>query len=67
MSDTRINCFSCSARGPQCADCVMSLLLASDESAPAAPARGAVLALDELRALRSLAAESLVPPLRWAG
>jgi len=53
---TRIDCDTCLARGPACADCVVTVLLGPPPE----------LSFDdeECRALDALAAGGLVPPLR---
>jgi hypothetical protein len=51
-----IDCDRCTARGPACPDCVVSVLLG-----PPPPLR---LDPDELSALDTLAEAGLVPPLR---
>jgi hypothetical protein len=52
-----IDCDSCSGRGTRCGDCVISVLLHQ-------PPEPVELDGDERRALDSLAAAGLVPPLR---
>lgn len=51
-----VDCDHCTARGPACADCVVTVLLG-----PPPPRR---LDPDELSALDTLAEAGLVPPLR---
>jgi hypothetical protein len=55
-----IDCDACTARGPGCSDCVVSVLLG------APPAAEGALELDgaERAALAVLAGSGLVPPLR---
>jgi hypothetical protein len=56
-----IDCDHCEVRNIACDDCVVSVLLA----APPAPDTGDIeWGEDESGALRALAAEGLVPPLR---
>jgi hypothetical protein len=57
-----IDCDACTARGPACADCVVTVLL---RAAPPAPT-GAGVELDqaEQAAIAVLAGSGLVPPLR---
>ena len=52
-----IDCESCQARGPACADCVVSVLLG-------APPEGVEIDETERAALDALAAGGLVPRLR---
>lgn len=52
-----IDCDGCSARGPACGDCVVTVLLG-------APPDGVQLDETERRALAALADGGLVPPLR---
>lgn len=52
-----IDCDACQARGPACADCVVSVLLG-------VPADGAELDGPEQDAIGVLAEAGLVPPLR---
>lgn len=57
MENLRIDCGSCRARGPACADCMMTALLG--------PVEGAVeFDADEVSALRQMTASGLLPPLR---
>jgi hypothetical protein len=53
---TRIDCDTCLVRGPACHDCVVTVLLG--------PPPELAFADDECRALDTLAAGGLVPPLR---
>jgi hypothetical protein len=53
---TRIDCDTCLVRGHACHDCVVTVLLG--------PPPELTLADDECRALDTLAAGGLVPPLR---
>ena len=53
---TRIDCDTCLVRGQACHDCVVTVLLG--------PPPELTLADDECRALDTLAAGGLVPPLR---
>ncbi len=53
---TRIDCDSCLVRGPACHDCVVTVLLG--------PPPELTFDDDERRALATLAAGGLVPPLR---
>lgn len=58
MDTLHVDCDSCAARGPACADCVISVLLG-------VPTGGVVdLDADEQHALTALAGSGLVPPLR---
>lgn len=61
METMLVDCVGCTARGPGCSDCVVSVLLG-------APGQGAAeiaeLADDERSALEAMAAGGLVPPLR---
>ena len=52
-----IDCEGCTARGPACGDCVVTVLLG-------APPDGVHLDETERRALAALADGGLVPPLR---
>jgi hypothetical protein len=52
-----IDCFSCEARGKQCGDCLVTVLLN-------APRREFEIDDDELRAFGALAEMGMVPPLR---
>jgi hypothetical protein len=52
-----IDCDSCEARGPACAECVVSVLLG-------APPGGVEIDDTERQALDALASGGLVPPLR---
>ena len=52
-----VDCDSCSARGPACTDCVVSVLLGL-------PGPRVDLDRDEQQALSALAGSGLVPPLR---
>ena len=56
-STLHVDCDSCSARGPACGDCVVSVLLGM-------PGPRVDLDSDEQRALSALAGSGLVPPLR---
>ena len=55
-STLHVDCDSCSARGPACTDCVVSVLLGVPGPR--------VLDTDEQQALSALAGSGLVPPLR---
>lgn len=57
MDVLHVDCSGCAARGPACGDCVVTVLLG-------APGHGVDLDGDERAALRALAGEGLVPPLR---
>lgn len=57
MDTVHVDCDSCVARGPACADCVVTVLLG-------APQHGVDLDADEQAALAELARAGLVPPLR---
>lgn len=57
MESLHVDCATCAARGPACADCVISVLLG-------APAEGVDLDSDEQAALAALAESGMVPPLR---
>lgn len=57
MDVLRVDCDTCRARGPACADCVVSVLLGPVPEA-------LVLDDEEQSALRAMAASGLVPPLR---
>jgi hypothetical protein len=52
-----IDCEGCTAKGPACGDCVVTVLLG-------APPDGVQLDETEQRALAALADSGLVPPLR---
>lgn len=52
-----VDCDTCSARGPACTDCVVSVLLG-------VPGLRVDLDGDEQQALSALAGSGLVPPLR---
>ena len=52
-----IDCEGCTAKGPACGDCVVTVLLG-------APPEGVQLDETERRALAALADGGLVPPLR---
>ena len=56
-STLHVDCDSCSARGPACTDCVVSVLLGI-------PGPRVDLDDDEQQALSALAGSGLVPPLR---
>ena len=56
-STLHVDCDTCSARGPACSDCVVSVLLGM-------PGPRVDLDRDEQRALSALAGSGLVPPLR---
>ena len=58
MDTMLVDCNACAARGPACADCVVSVLLGVPD------AEGGRLAADERRALDAMAAAGLLPPLR---
>ncbi|MDR3069386.1 MAG: hypothetical protein LBU38_00020 [Propionibacteriaceae bacterium] len=66
MSLFRIDCATCSAKMSGCADCVLSLLLPIPESPVSSAAPTAQFEPDEVFALRQLASQDLLPPLRWA-
>lgn len=55
-STLHVDCDSCSARGPACGDCVVSVLLGMPGPRE--------LDTDEQQALSALAGSGLVPPLR---
>lgn len=57
MESLHVDCATCTARGPACDDCVISVLLG-------APEEGVDLDGDERAALSALADSGLVPPLR---
>jgi hypothetical protein len=60
-----IDCDSCAARGPACADCVVTVLLsAPDVGAGGSAGRRPQLEEEERAALGVLADSGLVPPLR---
>ena len=59
MDTMLVDCSGCGARGAACADCVVSVLLG-------APAAAVGLAPAEVRALGTMAACGLLPPLRLA-
>lgn len=54
---TVIDCGTCAVRGAACRDCVVTVLLG-------APPDGVEIDAEERRALDTLAASGLVPPLR---
>ena len=56
-STLHVDCDSCSARGPACTDCVVTVLLGI-------PGPRVDLDTDEQQALSALAGSGLVPPLR---
>jgi hypothetical protein len=56
-STLHVDCDSCSARGPACTDCVVTVLLGI-------PGPRVDLDGDEQQALSALAGSGLVPPLR---
>jgi hypothetical protein len=56
-STLHVDCDSCSARGPACTDCVVTVLLGL-------PGPRVDLDGDEQQALSALAGSGLVPPLR---
>jgi hypothetical protein len=56
-STLHVDCDDCSARGPACTDCVVSVLLGM-------PGPRVDLDDDEQQALSALAGSGLVPPLR---
>lgn len=58
MDTMLVDCNACAARGPACADCVVSVLLGVPDARPGG------LAADERRALDAMAAGGLLPPLR---
>ena len=58
MDVMTVDCTHCSARGPACTDCVISVLLGVPGDQPPA------LDPDEQRALELMAASGLLPPLR---
>ncbi len=57
MDVLHVDCGTCRARGPACADCVVSVLLGPVSDA-------LVLDDDEQAALRAMAESGLLPPLR---
>ncbi|MCB0910897.1 MAG: hypothetical protein KDB60_04685 [Propionibacteriaceae bacterium] len=57
MDVLHVDCGTCRARGPACADCVVSVLLGPVPDA-------LVLDDDEQAALRAMADSGLLPPLR---
>jgi hypothetical protein len=57
MDMLRVDCDGCVARGPACADCVVSVVLDISR-------RPLDLDGDEQSALQALAEQGLVPPLR---
>ncbi len=57
MDMLRVDCGGCVARGPACEDCVVSVVLDR-------PCATLDLDTDEQSALRTLADQGLVPPLR---
>lgn len=63
MDTMLVDCVGCTARGPGCSDCVVSVLLGvPEQDAPEI----AGLADDERSALEAMAAGGLLPPLRLA-
>lgn len=58
MDVMTVDCTRCSARGPACGDCVISVLLGVPGEHPPE------LDADEQRALGLMAASGLLPPLR---
>jgi hypothetical protein len=56
-STLHVDCDSCTARGPACTDCVVTVLLGL-------PGPRVDLDTDEQQALSALAGSGLVPPLR---
>ena len=56
-STLHVDCDTCTARGPACTDCVVTVLLGI-------PGPRVDLDTDEQRALSALAGSGLVPPLR---
>jgi hypothetical protein len=54
---TYVDCDTCSARGLDCDDCVVTFLLG-------APPSGVEIGGEERRAMEALAAGGLIPPLR---
>lgn len=63
MDTMLVDCVGCTARGPACDDCVVSVLLGVPEAdLPAVES----LADDERAALDAMAAGGLLPPLRLA-
>ncbi len=59
-----VDCRACLSRGPRCSDCVVSVILGPPSSTRTGHDRRVELDDVELRALRALAADGLVPPLR---
>ncbi len=57
-----IDCDACTARGPACGDCVVTVLLRSAPAAPQPP--GVDLDGAERAAIAVLAGSGLIPPLR---
>jgi hypothetical protein len=57
MDSLHVDCDTCSARGPACGDCVVTVLLGL-------PTAGLDLNHEERNALAALADSGLVPPLR---
>ena len=57
MATLHVDCDGCAARGPGCADCVISVLLGP-------PAHGVDFEDQEVAAMAVLADAGLVPPLR---
>ena len=57
MDSLHVDCDTCTARGPACGDCLVSVLLGT-------PTSGVDLNREERIALGALAASGLVPPLR---
>lgn len=57
MDTMAVDCDNCVARGPACADCVVTVLLGPPQS-------GLILDGDQQQALAELARAGLVPPLR---
>lgn len=63
MDMVRIDCGTCTARGPACGDCMVTALLGPDELVGSA--RGVMeLEGDEVTALRAMTEAGLLPPLR---
>jgi hypothetical protein len=59
-----IDCDTCVARGPACADCVVTVLLDAPPVRRAGHVMGIDLDGDEQAALAVLAGSGLIPPLR---
>ena len=59
-----IDCDACAARGPACADCVVTVLLGAPPVRSVGDGTGIDLDGDEQAALAVLAGSGLVPPLR---